>query len=80
MRGRPILGVIAGLLFGAFVVLDLVFFKVIASDSILVVLLPLFGLLLGLALAAWAPVGGRRGEPPIASPGPGQPEPPADAV
>lgn len=59
MRGHPILGAVAGLLFGAFVALDLIFFRVVASNSVLVVVLPLVGLLLGVGMAAWAPLGGR---------------------
>lgn len=80
MRGHPVLGVVTGLLFGIFVALDLIFFGVMASDSILVLLLPLLGLLLGVGLAAWAPLGGRHREPAIASPGPDEPPPPADRV
>lgn len=80
MKGRPVLGVVGGLLFGLFVALDLVFFRVVASDSVLVVLAPIFGVLLGVALAAWAPFSTRRGEPAIASPGPDEPPPPPKLV
>lgn len=81
MKGRPVLGVIGGLLFGVFVALDLVFFKVVASDSILVVLLPIFGVILGVALAAWAPFGGRAPAPATAaaSDAPPPDAPPPDA-
>ena len=62
MRGRPILGVISGLFFGLFVALDLLFFKVVPSDSIVLLIVPVLGLLLGIVLAAWAPrrAGGAR--------------------
>jgi hypothetical protein len=56
-RGRPILGAIAGLLFGLFVGLDLVFFKVIASGSPVLLILPIVGLVIGIAGALAAPFG-----------------------
>ena len=48
--GQLVLGAVSGLLFGFFVGLDLFMFKVIQSDSILIVLLPIAGLVAGLAL------------------------------
>lgn len=59
-RGRPILGAIAGFLLGAFVWLDLVLFGVIPFDSVSVWLFPILGLVVGIALAVWAPFGRRR--------------------
>ena len=56
-RGRPILGAVAGALFGAFLALDLVFFKVVSSGSPLIVVLPLLGFVLGLAGGLLAPFG-----------------------
>jgi hypothetical protein len=56
-RGRPVLGAIAGLFFGLFLGLDLVFFKAIASGSPLLVILPVVGLVLGIAGALAAPLG-----------------------
>jgi hypothetical protein len=72
VKGRPVLGAIAGLFFGLFVFLDLVFFKVIGSDSILFVALPIAGLVLGIALGLWKPLG-RAPSPPMA---PAEPAPP----
>ena len=60
MRGRPILGAVAGLFLGLFLGADLLLLKVIASDSILLVLLPVVGLVVGIALGAVAPLGRRR--------------------
>ena len=60
MRGRPILGAVAGLFLGLVLGADLLLLKVIASDSILLVLLPVVGLVVGIALGAVAPLGRRR--------------------
>ncbi len=59
MRGRPVLGGVAGLFFGAFVAYDLFLAKVIVSDSPLVVALPVVFLVLGVVvgLRPWS----RRG-------------------
>jgi len=59
-RGRPILGAIAGFLLGAFVWIDLVLFGVIPFDSVSVWFFPVLGLIVGIALAMWAPFGRRR--------------------
>ncbi|MGI8794528.1 MAG: hypothetical protein ACR2H3_15375 [Acidimicrobiales bacterium] len=74
MKGRPILGAIAGLLFGVFVALDLVFFRVVTSDSVLLVVLPIVGLLGGIAIAAAAPFGGRSRVSPVDGSAPRTPE------
>ncbi|MDK1097077.1 MAG: hypothetical protein QGM46_07990 [Actinomycetota bacterium] len=57
MKGRPILGVIAGFLFGLFGGVTLFMYGAIPLHSELIWILPLVGLLLGLILAAWAPFG-----------------------
>jgi multisubunit Na+/H+ antiporter MnhB subunit len=57
MRGRPILGVISGFLFGISLALTLIVAGVLPLNSILVTLLPLLGIVLGLVLAGWAPFG-----------------------
>jgi uncharacterized membrane protein YccF (DUF307 family) len=62
MRGRPVLGVIAGFLFGLFLAVTLVLAGVLALNSVLVSLLPVLGIAYGLMMAALAPFG-RRGEP-----------------
>ena len=58
-RGRPVLGAIAGFLFGVFVAADLFLFGVVALDSILLTVLPIVGLVGGILLGRWAPL--RRG-------------------
>jgi hypothetical protein len=75
-RGRPVLGAVAGLLFGLFLAIELVFLKVISSGSPLVLILPVVMLVIGVAAALAAPFGrGRAG----AGPGPGAPPGPAPA-
>jgi hypothetical protein len=69
MKGRPILGIVAGFLFGLFGGATLILFGVIPLHSDLLWILPLLGLLLGLILAAWAPFGsGPEESPPAPSP------------
>lgn len=58
-RGRPILGAVTGLLFGLFLALDLIMFKVVDSGSPLVLVLPVVGLVGGIVLGLTAPL--RRG-------------------
>lgn len=62
VRGRPILGAISGFFLGLFVGLDLFLFGLVDSESVLITVLPLVGLVLGIALAVWAPIRGREGE------------------
>lgn len=62
MKGRPVLGAISGLFFGLFVALDLIFFRLVDSDTVILVIAPVVGMVMGLGLAAWAPFGGRRPE------------------
>jgi hypothetical protein len=50
MRRRPVLGAISGLFFGLFLAVDLLFLGVIPFDNILVTVLPIAGLVVGLAL------------------------------
>jgi hypothetical protein len=57
MRGRPVLGAFSGFFFGLFLGLDLLFFGVIRLDSVLITILPILGLIAGIALARWAPLG-----------------------
>lgn len=67
MRGRPVLGAISGLLFGAFLAITLQQFSIRPLDNFSVIGLPIIGLLLGLGLAAWAPFG-RRPPAKVAAP------------
>ncbi|MEZ5174793.1 MAG: hypothetical protein R2823_01120 [Acidimicrobiia bacterium] len=57
MKGRPVLGVICGFLFGLFLGPTLWLWGVIELASPLMWILPLAGIVLGIALAAWAPFG-----------------------
>jgi hypothetical protein len=59
-RGRPVLAAISGLFTGLFVALDLVFFGVIRLDNLAVTVLPVVGLVAGIVLALWAPIGRAR--------------------
>lgn len=60
MRGHPVLGVVAGFLFGLFLAVTLVFAGVLALNSVLVTVLPFAGAAYGLALAYLAPFGRGR--------------------
>ena len=57
MKGRPILGVISGFLFGLFGALTLILFGAIPLHSDLLWILPLVGIVFGMVMAAWAPFG-----------------------
>lgn len=59
MKGRPVAGVIFGLLFGLFLAIALQQWSIRPLDSVSVIGLPIAGLVLGLVLAAWAPFGRR---------------------
>ena len=72
-RGRPILGAISGLLFGLFVGLELVFFKVVPMGTLTTMVLPLAGLVVGVLMGISAPFG--RSSPETTSPEPAVPEP-----
>lgn len=60
MKGRPVLGVLSGLLFGFFLALALQQYGVAPLTTATLIGLPVAGIVLGLILAAWAPFGGRR--------------------
>lgn len=60
MRGRPVLGAISGLFFGIFLALALQQWSIYPLTPLSVYGLPILGLLLGLLLAAWGPLGRRR--------------------
>lgn len=57
MKGRPILGVFSGFLFGLFLGITLFLYGVIPLHSDLLLILPILGIILGLVLAWWAPFG-----------------------
>lgn len=56
-RGRPVLGAVSGLLFGLFVALDLILLGMVPLSSFVVIILPVLGLVGGIALGRWAPLG-----------------------
>ncbi len=60
MRGRPVLGAVSGLFLGLFLGFDLLLLKVVPSDSTLLVLLPIVGLVAGILLGRAAPLGRKR--------------------
>lgn len=82
MKGRPVIGAIGGLLLGLFVAIDLQQFAVRPMDSFSLFGLPVIGLVIGLAFAAWAPFGKKKKAPPVApqpqTPSPSEPSPPAE--
>jgi hypothetical protein len=55
-RGRPILGAVSGLFFGLFIALDLILLGTLALSSYVVVVFPILGLFVGLALGRWSPI------------------------
>lgn len=60
MRGHPVLGVVAGFLFGLFLAVTLVLAGVLALNSVLVTMVPLLGIVYGLVMARFAPFGRKR--------------------
>jgi hypothetical protein len=61
-RGRPVLAALSGCFTGLFLALDLVFFGAIRLDNIMVTGLPIVGLVTGVLLALWAPLGRPRAQ------------------
>lgn len=59
MKGRPVLGVIAGLFFGVFLAILLQQFGIRPLDNLSVIGLPVVGIVLGLVLAGMAPFGSK---------------------
>jgi hypothetical protein len=59
VKGRPVLGIISGLLFGLFVALLLQQFAIVPLTTLTLIGLPVVGVVLGIALSAWAPLGRR---------------------
>ncbi len=60
MRGRPVIGVIGGLLFGIGMVIVLQQAGIYPLKPLSVYGLPILGIVLGLAMARTAPLGGDR--------------------
>ncbi|MDJ0791241.1 MAG: hypothetical protein QNJ71_05040 [Acidimicrobiia bacterium] len=64
MKGRPILGVISGFLFGLLLGVTLFLFGALPLNSPWLLVLPVLGIVLGLVMAAWAPFGGGQTDEP----------------
>jgi hypothetical protein len=60
LLGKPVFGVIGGLLLGLFLVVDLMLWKVSYPTTPLLFGLPIAGIVVGLGLGIWGPLG-RRG-------------------
>lgn len=60
-RKHPIVGGIAGFFFFLFLTVELLVFGVLGSDSIFMLVLPILGIFVGVALALWGPLGQRQG-------------------
>lgn len=60
LRGRPILGALAGLVLGLCLAFELLVLGKVSVGSPLIVGLPVLGLVAGIAGAFWAPLGRRR--------------------
>lgn len=67
-KGHPIRGAIAGLFFGLFLSLDLLIFGMVALDSNILAILPLLGLIAGIALGMTAPMKRRSSPSAVAAP------------
>jgi hypothetical protein len=72
-RGRPVLAGFAGLFFGLSLSLALLVFGVVALESKVLVAVPIVMIILGVAWAFWAPLGGRTPPPPRPGTVPAQP-------
>ena len=64
MRGRPVLGFFAGLLFGICLAVTLVLAGLLPLNSVLVSAIPVLGVLYGLLMAGLAPFGRNRSSTP----------------
>jgi hypothetical protein len=64
---KQVLGPIFGLLLGFFLAVDFIIFGVIAFDSVLVLVVPVVGLLLGGVLAFTSPLGTKSTAVPAAT-------------
>jgi hypothetical protein len=65
-HGHPVLGAFAGFFFGLFLGTTLLLLGVLPLNSPLLVLLPVAGLLLGIAWGLWAPLGSKEPAAPSA--------------
>jgi hypothetical protein len=56
--GKPVLGVLGGLLLGLFLVVDLMLWKVTYPTTVVLFALPIAGIVLGVLLGIWGPLQG----------------------
>ena len=74
-RGHPIVGGISGLIFGLAAGLALLAFTVVSLSSVILLIVPIAGLVLGIAWGVWAPLGaatrGLPAPPPYPEPAAG---------
>jgi hypothetical protein len=59
-QGRPVLGAVNGFFLGLFIAADLLFFGVVRLDSVVITILPIIGIVVGIALGFWGPLGRSR--------------------
>ena len=73
MKGRPVRGLIGGLLLGIFVDIDLAFGGVVKLSSVVLTIVPIALLVVGLLLGLWAPIGRSETVHAIPASGPAPP-------
>lgn len=54
-KGRPVLGTLAGLLFGAGLAVELLVLGIVPLDSAVVTVVPFAGMVVGAMIGLWAP-------------------------
>ena len=69
-NGHPIVGGISGLVFGLGAGLALLAFTVVSLSSVVLLIVPIAGLVLGIAWGVWAPLGAASRRLPAAPPDP----------
>ena len=73
MKGRPVRGLIGGLLLGIFVDIDLALSGVVKVESVVLTIVPIALLVVGLVLGLWAPIGRSETVHAIPASGPAPP-------
>jgi hypothetical protein len=73
MKGRPVRGLIGGLLLGIFVDIDLALSGVVKLESVVLTIVPIALLVVGLLLGLWAPIGRSETVRAIPASGPAPP-------
>ena len=80
-HGHLVIGAIAGFVFGGSISALLLPLGVLTLDSVVLLILPIAGLVLGLAWAWWAPLGRpKQPKPPPAPPEPTMPAQPPGPI